>query len=158
MRYAGSEDDKLKEFKDAVNTAVDVFVNALPKMKEKMAFRAFELSDMKEDEAKNFADVILTQFAIRLKELVPETLDIYTYNGSIVSVSENHTEVWFHAENKAPGKPEKVVVADDIEVMAKAIDDVPAVADASENVLIGASGMGHIGPEEHYISRATYDA
>lgn len=164
MRYSGKEDEKLQQFKDTVNNAVDVFINALPKMKEKMAFRAFELSDMKEEEAKNFADIILTQFAIRLKEVVPETLDIYTYNGSIVSVSENHTEVWFHAENKAPGKAERVVVADDIEVTARvvdgpiAIEDGNSVSEATSDVLVGASGMGHTQPEEHYISRATYDA
>lgn len=157
MRYAGKEDEKLQAFKEYVNKAVGVFIDALPNMKEKMSFKAFDIADMSEEEAKNLADIVLTQFAIQLKEVVPETLDVYTYNGAIVRTDKDTTEIWFHAENKVPGKPENVVVPDDVEVMAKAVVDDDASSEGSD-VLVGASGMGHTAPADHLVSRATYDA
>lgn len=150
MRYAGTEDEKLMEFKDYVNKAVGVFIDALPKMKEKMSFRAFDIADMTEDEAKNLADIVLTQFAIQLKEVVPETLEVYTYNGTIVRTDKDTTEIWFHAENKVPEKATEVIVKDDVEVMAKAICEDVTLCDVS--------AMGHLPAETHLVSRVTYDA
>jgi carbonic anhydrase len=157
MRFAGNEDEKLKQFKEYVNNAVAVFVDALPKMTERMSFKAFDIDDIGEEEAKNFADIILTQFAIRLKEVVPDTLEKYTYNGSIVTTEQNTTQVWFHAENKKPDAPERIELQDDIDASAKGMlqdKDAPVV----EEVLVAASGMGHVEPEDHYINRTTYDA
>jgi len=150
MRYAGKEDDKLMEFKEYVNKAVGVFIDALPKMKEKMSFKAFDIADMSEDEARNLSDIVLTQFAIQLKEVVPETLELYTYNGTIVRTDKDVTEIWFHAENKVPEKATEVIVPDDVEVMAKAITDDVTLCDVS--------AMGHLPAEAHLVSRVTYDA
>lgn len=147
MKLKGiSDSEKLAMFKENVNSAVKVFVDALPGMKEKMSFKAFTLGEMEKSTAEGLTDLILTQTAIHLKEIVGDKLDKIKFECS-TSMEDEKVVIWYHASNEVPEEPTRVELSEeDVHPLTK--DDI---------ALMEPSGMGHDEPEKHIRCGATYD-
>jgi uncharacterized small protein (DUF1192 family) len=105
VKYKGPSDSKLQSFLDIANQATDTFVNAVADMEECMAFRAFTVGGSLTQEQRNaMLDLLMTQFAIRMKEVAPELMEEKTITCATED-SDDGTIVWFKAINEKPEVP-----------------------------------------------------
>lgn len=171
MRVEGANDNAfLKQMKEQVNKAVEVFVDAAKDAEERMSFRAFTLGNMDIAAQYRLSDIIFTQTALHLQEYTPHSLEKYTYNTSVSTekdeAGDEHLVLWYHFVREKPAPPEKVeLTAEDINPYMKPEDVLPPVPEEptitiekTEDVLVEASGVGHVEPEAHIRCGATYDA
>ena len=80
------KDPKLKAILDQANTAADTFLNAVADMQEHMSFKAFTIGGGLTREQKNSVlDLIMTQVAIRIKEMGPEVKMVTSEGGAVTS-------------------------------------------------------------------------
>jgi hypothetical protein len=173
IEYRGKTDSKIQPIMDIASKATDTFVNAIADMKEFMAFRAFTVGNGLTPEQKNgVLDILMTQFAIRLKEVAPELMHEKTITCCTEETEEGLT-VWFKATNEVPPPVEsetpyrsfdpvenEAIPEPKIELLTNEeyekrkdellaeIAKVKAEA-AADSVLLEASGIGHVEAEEH---------
>jgi len=140
IQYRGNSDPKLQQMVEIANKATDTFVNAVADMKEFMAFKAFTIGgSLSKSQQNAVLDVLMTQFAIRLKEVAPELMEEKSISCATEDTEEG-TVVWFKASNETPEPAVK-------ETPYKSFDPVEneAIPDAKVEVLT---------PEEYEIRKA----
>lgn len=105
-------DPKLKAILDKATEAADTFLNAIADMQERLSFKAFTLGGALTREQKNsLLDLLMTQIAIRIKEMGPEVMEEKTITSSVDEGDElvegQDFVLWLHATNEKPAPPEK---------------------------------------------------
>ena len=103
-------DPKLKAILDKATEAADTFLNAIADMQERLSFKAFTLGGGLTREQKNsLLDLLMTQIAIRIKEMGPEVMEEKTITSSVDEGSEENDDfvLWLHATNEKPAPPTK---------------------------------------------------
>jgi hypothetical protein len=124
LQYRGEEDERLKALKDMVKNAVEIFVEALSGMDERMSFKAFTLPKREvEDEVKMLVDVLMTAIAIEVKEQMGDKLDKIAVNCSTDVDDEGNSIVWIHAKVGAePVEPVEQEVVKPVEKINTVVD------------------------------------
>ena len=125
------KDPKLKAILDQANTAADTFLNAVADMQEHMSFKAFTIGGGLTREQKNsLLDLIMTQVAIRIKEVGPEVMEEKTITSS-VEEGEEEFVMWLHAKAEKPAAPESEVPFPHFDPKAEVV--VPKLTVVSED-------------------------
>jgi len=100
-------DPKLKAILDKATEAADTFLNAIADMQERLSFKAFTIGGGLSREQKNsLLDLLMTQIAIRIKEMGPEVMEEKTITSSVEEGEEDFV-LWLHATNEKPAPPER---------------------------------------------------
>ena len=98
-------DPNLKAFLDKATEAADTFLNAIADMEERLSFKAFTIGGAMTKEQKNaILDILMTQMAIRVKEMAPTIMNEKTITSSVED-GENEMVMWMHATNVKPEAP-----------------------------------------------------
>jgi hypothetical protein len=96
---------------DKATEAADTFLNAIADMEERLSFKAFTLGGALTREQKNsLLDLLMTQIAIRIKEMGPEVMEEKNITSSVDEgdelVEAQDFVLWLHATNEKPAPPE----------------------------------------------------
>jgi hypothetical protein len=132
-------DPKLQALLDMADKATDTFLEACVAMEDHLSFKAFTIGGaLTKDQKNSLLDVIMTQVAIRLKDVAPHLMEEITITCSVESGDEDFI-LWIHAKNEKPEPvdrtetpypsfdPDEEVVVPKIEPMRELRDDETAV-------------------------------
>lgn len=164
MDVRGAKDNAfLADMKAKVNKAVEMFIDASKEAEDRMSFRAFTLGNMDIEAQYKLSDIIFTQTAIHLRDYTHDDIEKYTFGTSVTTEKDDggdeHLVLWYHFSREKPAPAEKIeLTAEDINPYKKPEDVLPAVPEEDAEVLVEASGVGHVEPEAHIRCGVTYDA
>ena len=148
----GKQDVNLEYIKKMCKDAVKGMVKAMEKMEYGMKYKAFELSNIPEEQRPAFCDLLGTAIAIEIKEQIPDTLNTITYDTRIENDKDdsNKFSYWLTAFKEKPDYSKAVADEQPIETLYSKPAEGKLIEDCSGNpVLIGASGMGHVDSKQH---------
>ena len=126
-------DPTLKAILDKATEAADTFINAVADMVEQMSFKAFTITGEFNREQRNYLlDMLMTQIALRIKEMAPEMMEEKTITSS---VEEGETEfvMWLHAKAEKPAAPEAEVPFAHFDPKAEVVVPTISIVSADDN-------------------------
>jgi DNA polymerase/3'-5' exonuclease PolX len=126
-------DPKLKAMLDKATEAADMFLNALADMEERMSFKVFTIGGgLTRDQRNTILDLLMTQIAMRIKEVAPQVMEEKTITSS---VEEGETEfvMWLHANAEKPAAPEAEVPFAHFDPKAEVVVPTISIVSADDN-------------------------
>jgi hypothetical protein len=97
----GKEDEKLEFLKTQCKKAVEMLLEAMKKMDYGMRFKAFEFTNIKDNEIGPLSDLISTAIAIEINSQAKETLNTHTYECKIEKADDKHY-FWIMVKKEKP--------------------------------------------------------
>lgn len=160
MFNAPPPDKQTQAIMEMANKVADTFIEAIPKMDDRLSFKAFTIGgDMSKEQKNAILDIVMVQITARLKEKAPELLEEKTITGATEN-TETEMVFWLHATSEKPLPPTKeepyLNFDPDVETIRPAIkritdeekEEIDSLA-AKPETLVEVSGLGHLQPELH---------
>jgi hypothetical protein len=137
VEFMNGMDERLKYVLESVKKAVEMFLKATKNMEYACRFKAFEMTNVSENDKNALSEVIKEAFAIEIGYQAKDTLDSITYGYHVEAVEEGRYSFWFNAVKEKPVYPTK----EELEVLDEVKEEEETKDETNEVVLPHASGI-----------------